>query len=229
MILTGNDAQKIALLKSLLDHLFKIKDLGQLKFFLGLEVTRLRKGIFLNQRKYTLELLDVVDLLGFKSSNTPMDPQIKLNSKESHLLEDIFIFRRLIGQLIYLTNTRPDIHFVVNHLSQFLSASTMTHYQAVLRVLRYLKGNPGWGFFFPSDSLLQLKDFHDLDWASCLETYRSVNSFCMFLGDSLISWRSKKQHTISRFSSEAEYRALASATCEIQRLSYLLRDLHIVP
>jgi len=162
MILTGNDAQEIALVKSQLDHLFKIKDLGQLKFFLGLEVARSRKGIFLNQKKYTLELLEVAGLLGCKPSNTPMDPQIKLHSKESPLLEDISMYRRLIVQLIYLTNTRPDICFVVNHLSQFLSAPTMAYYQAPLRILHYLKVNPGRGLFFPSDSPLQLKGFSDL-------------------------------------------------------------------
>jgi len=154
MILTGNDAYEIALVKSQLDQLFKIKDLGQLKFFLGLEVTRSRKGVFLTQRKYTLELLDAAGLLGCKPSNTSMDPQIKLHSKESPLLEDISMYRWLIGQLIYLTNTRSDICFVVNHLSQFLSTLTMAHYQAALRVLHYLKANLGRGLFFPSDSPL---------------------------------------------------------------------------
>ena len=148
MILTRNDSQEIALVKSQLYHLFKIKDLGQLKFFLGLEVARSRKGIFLNQRKYTLELLDATGLLGCKPSNISMDPQIKLHFKESTLLEDISMYRRLIGQLIYLTNTRPDIYFVVNHLSQFLSAPTIAHYQAAPRVLSYLKTNPGWNSSF---------------------------------------------------------------------------------
>jgi len=158
-----------------------------------------------------------------------MDSQINLHSKESLLLEEIFMYRRLIGQLIYLTNTRLDTCFVVNHLSQFLSAPTMAHYQATLRVLRYLKANLGRGLFFPSNSPLQLKDFCDPDWASCPTTRRFVTNFCIFLSDSLISWRSKKQNTVSRSSSKAKYRALASTTYELQWLSYLLRDLHIVP
>jgi len=156
-----------------------------------------------------------------------MDHQIKLHSKESPLLKDISMYRRLIRQLIYLTNTRPDIFFAVNHLSQFLSAPIMAHYQGAL--LHYLKVNPDRRLFFLSDSALQLKGFCDSYWASCPETRQSVTGFCIFLGDSLISWRSKKQHTVSRSSSEAEYRALASATCEIRWLSYLLCDLHIAP
>jgi len=187
MILIGNDAQGIDLVKSQPDYLLKVKDLGQLKFFLGLEVARSSKCIFLNQRKYTLELLDATGLLGCKPSTTPIDPQIKLYSKESHLLEDISMYRRLIGQLIYLTNTRPDICFAVNHPSQFLSAPTMAHYQATLRIFRYLKANLGLGLFFTSDSPLQLKGFYDSDWASCPETRCSVIDFCIFLGDSLIS------------------------------------------
>jgi len=128
MILIRNDAQEIALVKSQLDHLLKIKDLGYMKFFLGLEVSRSRKGIFFNQSKYTLQLLDVAGLLGCKPFNTPMDPQIKLHSKESPLLEDISMYQWLIGQPIYLTNTSSNVCFAINHLSQFLSAPTMTHY-----------------------------------------------------------------------------------------------------
>jgi len=92
----------------------------------------------------------------------------------------------------------------------------MAHYQTTLRVFRYLKTNPGRGIFFPVDSPLQLKGFCDSDWASCPENRHSVTGFYIFRGDPLISWRSKNQHTVSRSSSEAEYRALASTTCEIQ-------------
>jgi hypothetical protein len=103
----------------------------------------------------------------------------------------------------------------------------MTHYNAATRVLRYLKNNPGRGLFFPRDSSLCISGFSDADWAGCVDTRRSISGQCFFLGKSLISWRTKKQLTISRSSSEAEYRALAAATCELQWIVYLLADLHV--
>jgi hypothetical protein len=131
----------------------------------------------------------------------------------------------LVGKLLYLNATRPDITFITQQLSQFLSKPTITHYNAAIRVLKYLKSCPGRGLFFPRDSALHLIGFSDADWAGCKDTRRSISGQCFFIGNSLISWRTKKQLTISRSSSEAEYRALAAATCELQWLAYLFKDL----
>ena len=227
MLLTGNDQSEIDAVKQTLDRLFKIKDLGQLKFFLGLEVARSSSGISLCQRKYTLELLQDAGLLGCKPLSTPMDPNIRFQKDDGAPFSDPAAYRRLVGQLLYLTTTRPDISYAMTTLSQFLHAPMVSHYRAALRVLRYLKNAPGLGLFFPSDSALHLKGFSDSDWATCPDTRRSITGFCIYLGNSLISWKSKKQHTVSRSSSEAEYRALATATCEIQWLTYLLQDFQV--
>jgi len=125
----------------------------------------------------------------------------------------------LIGRLIYLTNTRPDITFATQQLSQFLTSPTEKHFIAATRILRYLKKCPGQGLFFPRQSSLFLSGFSDADWAGCLDSRRSISGQCFFLGKSLISWRTKKQLTVSRSSSEAEYRALGAATCELQWLN----------
>jgi hypothetical protein len=124
-----------------------------------------------------------------------------------------------------LTNTRPDISFSVQHLSQFVSKSKplVPHYTAATRILKYLKSAPAKGLFFPASSSLKLSGYADSDWARCHETRKSVTGYCVFIGSSLISWKSKKQNTVSRSSTEAEYRALASLTCEIQWLHYLLQ------
>ncbi|WVZ10188.1 hypothetical protein V8G54_014718 [Vigna mungo] len=206
----------------------KNQNLGDLTYFLGLEVARNSKGIHLSQRKYTLDLLAETGLLDSSPVPTPMVPKKStINTVRSLDDTDDASYRRLIGKLIYLTTTRPDITFVVNHLSQFMSAPTTAHQQATGRILRYLKGTPGAGIFLPSTSPIQLKAFCDSDWAACPDTRRSVTGFTVYLGNSLISWRSKKQLTLSRSSSEAEYRSLASTVCEIQWLTYLLNDLHV--
>lgn len=128
---------------------------------------------------------------------------------------------------MYLTITRLDITFSVNKLCQYSSAPHLPHLHAVYRVLEYVKGTIGRGLFYSSEADLTLKGFADADWASCQESRRSTTDFTMFVGSSLISWRSKKQPTVSCSSAEAEYRALALATCEMMWLCQLLCDLRI--
>jgi hypothetical protein len=227
VILAGNSMTEFSYIKELLHSSFKIKDLGKLKYFLGLEVAHSSKGISLCQRKYFLDLLNDTGFLGAKPPSTPSVASVKLYDDPSAPFEDISAYRRLVGRLIYLNTTRPDITFITQQLSQFLSKPTHSHYNAALRVLKYLKGCPGRGLFFPRTSTLQILGFSDADWAGCKDSRRSISGQCFFLGQSLISWHTKKQPTVARSSSEAEYRALAAATCELQWLIYLLQDLRI--
>jgi len=227
LVLGGTDTTEIQQIKTLLDKKFSIKDLGTLKYFLGFEVARSQTGITLCQRKYTLDLLQDVGLLSSKPCPTPMQPQLQLHKTSGEPLSESTTYRRLIGRLLYLTHSRPEIAYAVSKLSQFLDAPTTEHMLAGLHVLKFLKNNPGQGLFFSSASSLTLKGFSDSDWGACQDTRRSTTGFCFFLGMSLISWKSKKQSVVSRSSSEAEYRALAQATCEGQWLLYLLQDFHI--
>lgn len=213
VILAGNSLTEFSRIKSILDSSFKIKDLGRLKYFLGIEVAHSKEGISLCQRKYCLDLLLDSGFLGSKPAKTPLDPAVKLHQDSAKLYEDVPSYRRLIGKLLYLTTTRPDISFAVQQLSQFLNKPTITHYHSACQVLRYLKGNPGKGLFFPRNSSLQIFGFSDVDWAGCLDSRRSTSGYCFFIGTSLVSWRAKKQQTVSRSSLEAEYRALSTATC----------------
>ncbi|PNX71839.1 putative copia-type protein [Trifolium pratense] len=227
LVLGGTDIDEITHIKTLLDTKFSIKDLGTLKDFLGFEVARTKAGISLCQTKYTLDLIKDAGLLGAKPCNTPMKPQLQLHKSSGEAISDPTTYRRLVGRLLYLTHTRPEIAYTVSKLSQFLAAPTNEHMLAEFHVLKFLKQSPGQGLFFSCDSPLNLKGFSDSDWGACPDTRRSTTGICFFLGSSLISWKSKKQNVVSRSSSEAEYRALAQATCEAQWLMYLLQDFKI--
>lgn len=223
IIVASNDSNSIANLKCFIDSQFKLKDLGQLKYFLGLEVARSKKGISVSQRHYALQLLSEAGFMGCKPETTPMEANIKL-TQDGEPLKDPELYRRLIGKLLYLTITRLDLSYAVNRLSQYLANPRTAHLQAVHCVLQYIKGTVGQGLCFSSSSTVQLDAFADLDWAACKEMRRSISGFCVFLGESLPSWKSKKQSTISRSSAEAEYRAMANVTCELVWLISLLRD-----
>ncbi|XP_068483218.1 secreted RxLR effector protein 161-like [Phaseolus vulgaris] len=126
--------------------------------------------------------------------------------KASIPFTDIQVYRRLIGRLMYLTNTRPDITFFVQQLSQFLAKPTIVHYNAAIRILIYIKGAQSLGLFFSSTTFVHLKAFCDSDWGTCSDSIQSVTGFSVYLGNSDISWKSKKQGTISKSSCEVEYR-----------------------
>jgi len=224
LLITGDCPSLIHQLKAHLSNWFQMKDLGDLRYFLGLEVARSSKGIFLSQRKYVLDLLQDTGTLNSRPIYLPMDPNAKFQ-REGQLLDNPDQYRRLIGKVIYLTITRPDIYFTVQVLSQFMSFPTLDHMTAALRVLRYLKKSPGQGILLSSSSAPSLTAYCDSDWGSCVDSRKSTTGYCILLGASPISWRSKKQTVVSRSTAEAEYRAMATTTCEVIWLISLLKDL----
>lgn len=195
---------------------------------------RSAKGVILNQRKYSLELLSEMGLSGAKPAPTPLESNKKLTTVEFDIhvgdttdpaLSDSVGYQKLIGKLIYLTITRPDLCFAVQVLSQFMQRPKQSHMEAAMRVSRYVKGSPGLGLFYPVASQPTLVVYCDSDWAACPNTRRSVTGYAIKLGDSLISWKSKKKHTVSRSSAEAEYRSMSAAIAETIWITGLLTEM----
>lgn len=175
--------------KEFLTRHFKFKDLGPPKYFLGLEIARNHKGILISQRKYGMDLLRDTGLLSCKPSAVPMDPLKRLQLDSGKVMDDPSKYRRLIGRLLYLCITRPDITFAVHKLSQFVSKPCEDHWQVAEKILRYLKGTPGHGLFYSSSNKPTVSIFSDADWASCPDTRKLMTGYCLFLGSSLISWK----------------------------------------
>ena len=195
-----------------------------LKYFLGVEVTRSKKGIFLSQRKYVLDLLSEIGKLGAKPFSTLMAPNSQL-TKDGELFEDPERYRRLVGKLNYLTVTRPDIAYSVSVVSQYMSSPTVDHWKTVEQILGYLKGAPGRGILYSNHGHNKIECFSEADWAGCKEDRRSTSGYCVFVGGNLVSWKSKKQNVVSRSSAESEYRAMAQSVCEVMWIHQLLSEL----
>ncbi|RVW45971.1 Retrovirus-related Pol polyprotein from transposon TNT 1-94 [Vitis vinifera] len=228
LIITGSNADSIAALKKKLQGKFPVKDLGPLKYFLGIEVATSRKGLFLNQRKYTIDLLRDSNMLNSKPANTPFDSKLQLD-KLGDPLDSPNYYQKLVGKLIYLTITRPDISFAVSLVSQYMHAPTVVHLCMVKRILRYLKKTIGRGIVMRRNGHIDIIGFSDSDWAGNTIDRRSTTGYCMFVRGNLVSWKSKKQPVVARSSAEAEYRAMAAASCEMVWLKNLLTDLGFSP
>lgn len=166
ILITGSSDSLITEVKMYLNSLFKLNDLGQLRYFLGIKVARSTSGFYLNQRKYALDLLRDTGLTGAKSSSIPIEQNHKLldNQSESISISNASTYRQLVGRLIYLTMTRPDLSYSVHVLSQFMNSPRVDHMQAVFKVLKYIKQAPGQGLLISATSHLHLKAYCDSDW-----------------------------------------------------------------
>jgi len=191
IIIIGDDEVEVKRLKENLSKEFEVKDLGQLRYFLGIEVARSQKGILLKQRKYVLDLLNETGMLGCRPASYPIDPNHKLCAESGDPVNKDR-YQRLVGRLIYLCHTRPDISYAVSVVSRYMHDPRSGHLDAVYRILRYLKSSPGKGLMFKSFGHLNVEGYFYADWASCLDDRRSTSGYCVFVGGNLISWRSKK-------------------------------------
>jgi hypothetical protein len=187
LIITRDSDVDIFDLKKLLKQKFEMKDLGELCYFLNIEVIQSPKGIWLLQRQYALNKLFEYGMTGCKPISIPLEQNVKLSVDEGDLVEDTIMYKRTMGSLIYITITRPNLSYAVGMVSQFMQTPRKPHLDAVRRILRYIKHILQCGIFYEAKSQLQVHGYTDVDWAGNVSNRRSTSGFIFSFGSGAIS------------------------------------------
>ncbi|GJY38246.1 putative ribonuclease H-like domain-containing protein [Tanacetum coccineum] len=201
--------------EKLMHKKFQMSSMGELTFFLGLQVTQKDDGIFISQDKYVDEILKKFGFSTVKTTSTPMETSKPLLKDAEAEDVDVHLYRSMIGSLMYLTASRPDIMFVVCACARFQVTPKVSHLHAVKRIFRYLKGQPKLGLWYPKDSPFDLEAYTDSDYAGASLDRKSTTGGCQFLRRRLISWQCKKQTIVANSTTEAEYVAAASCCGQV--------------
>ncbi|KAK1620384.1 hypothetical protein QYE76_025901, partial [Lolium multiflorum] len=199
----------------LMTNRFEMSMMGELKYFLGFEIKQMQQGTFINQAKYLQDMLKRFDMKGAKGIGTPMQLKCQLTLDEAGKAVDTKLYRSMIGSLLYLCASRPDIMLSVGMCARFQASPKESHLVAVKRIFRYLVDTPHFGLWYPRDTDFALVGFTDSDWAGDKIDRKSTSGACHFLGRSLVCWSSKKQNCVSVSTAEAEYIAAASSCAQI--------------
>lgn len=201
-----------------------MSDLGLMFYFLGMEIQQTHQGIFICQKKFAAEVLAKFSLENCKSVSTPLAHNEKLVKDDGSSKVDSSVYRSLIGSLLYLTATRPDIMFAASLLSRFMQDPNETHFRTAKRVLRYIKGTVSYGIWFKKSEELKLIGFTDSDWAGSHDDMKSTSAYVFSIGSGFFSWNSKKQNVVAQSTAEAEYIAAAAAVNQAIWLRKVLTD-----
>ncbi|CAJ2679303.1 unnamed protein product [Trifolium pratense] len=229
IIVTGSSSTELSRLIATLAARFSLKDLGYLNYFLGVEVIPSTAGMFLSQRKYITDLLQKSGMTEAKPASTPITATPPLLKNSGDPLPSPTEYRALVGSLQYLSLTRPDIAFATNKLAQFMQNPSTMHWLALKRLLRYLAGSCDKGIFISATAPLTFHAYSDADWAGDKDDYISTTGYLLYLGDTPISWSSRKQRSVARSSTEAEYKALADTASELLWVLSLFTELGHTP
>jgi hypothetical protein len=189
---------------------FEMSMMGELQFFLGLQIKQAKEGTFVHQAKYTKDILKKFKMDNLKPLSTPMSMTTMLDTDEEGEPVDQKEYQSMIGFLLYMTAARPNIQFSVCLCARFQASPRTSHRQAVKRIFRYLRYTSELGLWYSASSSLSLLGFSDADFAGCRVDRKSTSGTCQFLGSSLVSWSSRKQSSVSQSTTEAEYVATAS-------------------
>ncbi|KAJ9561429.1 hypothetical protein OSB04_006589 [Centaurea solstitialis] len=209
--------------ESLMQAQYKISMMGELTYFLALQIKQSEKGIFISQGKYVREMLNKFELTTCSEMKTPMAPPLKLDKDSNGKPVDVTLYRRMIDSLLYLTASHPDIMYATCLCARYQADLKEPHMKVVKRIFRYLKGTPNLGLWYPRDSGFDLTAFSDSDFAGCKLDRKSTTGGCQLLGE-LVSWTSKKQNSVSTSTAEAEYVAVGSCYAQVLWMRNQLLD-----
>jgi hypothetical protein len=207
---------------------FHMSMMGELTFFLGIQVKQIKQGTFVHQAKYTKDLMKKFNMAELKPLSTPMTTATTLDPDKNGEVVDQGEYRNMIGSLMYLTATRPDIQFTVGLCAHFQASPRSSHQTEVQRIFRYLKHTPEFRIWYSASSLLDLVGFSDADFAGYEIDQKSTSATCHFLGSSLVCWSSQKQSSIAQSTTEAEYVLAASCYSQILWIVRTMRDFGVI-
>jgi hypothetical protein len=227
IIITASDQAAITEFLQLLNADFAVKDLGDLHYFLSVEVIKLNSGLLLSQHHYIMYLLKKTNMHEAKPITSPMASSLALSTFTGDPMEDPSLYRNTVGSLQYLSLTRPDLNYAVNCVCQFMHRPLKPHWQAIKIILRYLKHTVSHGRLLHHNSSNTLQAYSDADWAGCSDDCRSTGAYCVHLGSNLIFRSSRKQLTVSRLSTKAKYKAVANTIAKLLWIRTLLQELGI--
>eukprot|EP00253_Pinus_taeda_P019211 PITA_19211 len=227
LLITGSSTSVITNIKTALHKRFSMTDMGLLNFFLGLEIHQRDSGITIFQPKYVRDLLARFDMSDCKPTATPFLSGIKLENGKDTPLVDCTLYRQLVGSLLYLTHSRPDLSYAVGAVSRYMQEPHELHWNAAKRILRYVQGTITYGIHYAATCSLNLIGFTDSDWAGDTIDRKSTSGYVLSLGSGPICWSSKKQTAIALSSAEAEYRGVVNATIQEIWLQHFLSELGI--
>ena len=224
LIFTGNDHVMLEKFKSSMKEEFDMTDLGRMKYFLGVEVIQDEEGIFIHQGKYAGEILERFNLQCGNAVKNPIVPGSRLSKEGEGSKVDATLYKQLVGSLMYITSTRPDLMFVVCLLSRYMGAPTEQHLQAAKRVLRYLKGTQFHGLFYKRGGGEELIVYTDSDYAGDIDDRRSTSGYAFMLSGAVVAWASKKQPVVTLSTTEAEFVAAAFCACQCVWMRRILEE-----
>ena len=228
ILITGSNPRLITQLKEHLQCTFQTNDLGIIHRYLGVQFEKASTGLHMHQTEYALSILSLFNMDDCSPSFTPLPEGLVLSKDSGTPPVDAKLYRMLVGKLLFLTKTRPDIAHAVSVVSRFMQHPQETHLQAAKHILRYVRRYPNLGLFYKQGGENYLHGYTDADYGQDIDDRISVGAYIFFIGKSPVSWNSKKQSSTSRSSCESEYRALARCSCEAVWIRRLLGELKVL-